>query len=250
MLAIKGLSKRYGAFDAVKNLSLNVEKGQLYGFLGPNGAGKTTTMRMVMGILVPTAGSIAIDGRDSREHREEGKRAIGFVPDNPIFYDYMRGREILTFVAEMHGQSAAEASDNAARLLDSFALGDAAEEFAVNFSLGMKKKLGLAAALIHEPKLLILDEPTSGLDPRASKDVQHRLERFAADGGTVFLSSHLLPMVERICQRIAVIHNGELVADGSLAAIKEQLKSTGDLEELFLTLTESDGEEDGGSSHA
>lgn len=241
MLKIEGLAKRYGGFSAVKELSLTVPEGQLYGFLGPNGAGKTTTMRMIMGILVPSAGTITIAGRDSREYPEYVKSVVGFVPDNPIFYDYMRGREILTFVAELHGQSPAEARDNAAKLLDSFALMDAAEEFAVNFSLGMKKKLGLAAALIHEPKLLILDEPTSGLDPRASKDVQTRLERFAADGGTIFLSSHLLPMVERICSQIAVIHHGALVADGSLAAIKEQLKSTGDLEELFLELTASTG---------
>lgn len=249
MLKITGLAKSYGGFSAVKELSLAVPEGQLYGFLGPNGAGKTTTMRMIMGILVPSAGTITIAGRDSHEHPEYVKSVVGFVPDNPIFYDYMRGREILTFVAELHGQSAAEAQENAARLLAEFALTDAAEEFAVNFSLGMKKKLGLAAALIHEPKLLILDEPTSGLDPRASKDVQTRLERFAADGGTVFLSSHLLPMVERICSQIAVIHHGALVADGSLAAIKERLKSTGDLEELFLELTASTGA-DGEASDA
>lgn len=249
MLKIEGLAKSYGGFSAVKELSLAVPEGQLYGFLGPNGAGKTTTMRMIMGILVPSAGTITIAGRDAHEHPEYVKSVVGFVPDNPIFYDYMRGREILTFVAELHGQSPAEAQENAARLLAEFALTDAAEEFAVNFSLGMKKKLGLAAALIHEPKLLILDEPTSGLDPRASKDVQTRLERFAADGGTVFLSSHLLPMVERICSQIAVIHHGALVADGSLAAIKERLKSTGDLEELFLELTASTGA-DGEASDA
>lgn len=241
MLTITGLSKSYGGFAAVKNLNLHVPRGQLYGFLGPNGAGKTTTMRMIMGILVPTAGQVIIDGHETGNHRPATKRLIGFVPDNPIFYDFMRGREILSFVGEMHGQSPSEAMDNAAQLLDSFQLGDAADDFAVNFSLGMKKKLGLAAALIHKPKLLILDEPTSGLDPRASKDVQDRLERFAADGGTVFLSSHLLPMVERICPHIAVIHRGELVADGSLDAIKEQLKSAGDLEALFMALTDDEG---------
>lgn len=237
MLDINGLSKTYGDFEAVKELQLKVPAGQVYGFLGPNGAGKTTTMRMIMGVLVPTRGTIAVDGHDTVAHREYVKSVIGYVPDHPIFYDFMKGREILEFVAEMQGQSAAEARDSAERMLSRFSLGDAAEEFAVNFSLGMKKKLGLAAALIHSPKLLILDEPTSGLDPRASRDVQERLERFAADGGTVFLSSHLLDMVERLCQNIAVIHQGALVASGTLAAIKDQLKSTGGLEDLFLELT-------------
>jgi ABC-2 type transport system ATP-binding protein len=165
MIRFHHLSKRYGEFTAVRDLELSVEQGEVFGFLGPNGAGKTTTIRIMMGILVPTSGRVTIDGLDCQTDRVEVKRRVGYLPDNPIFYDYLRGREILAFVGEMHGQSRAEAEKRAGMLLQDLALDDASEEFAVNYSAGMKKKLGLACALIHEPSVLILDEPTNGLDP-------------------------------------------------------------------------------------
>ena len=150
------------------------------------------------------------------------KRRVGYLPDNPIFYDYLRGREILEFVGEMHGLSRDEAASSArARCLDDLALDDASEEFAVNYSTGMKKKLGLACALIHDPSVLILDEPTNGLDPRASREVQERLRLSAAQGKTIFLSTHLLDMAERLCSRVGIIHKGELVAVGPLHALQE-----------------------------
>src|SRR5437867_1919464 len=172
MIEFRQLRKTYGEFVAVGGLDLAIDKGEVFGFLGPNGAGKTTTIRMMMGILVPTSGSVMIDGLNCQSDRVEVKRRVGYLPDNPIFYDYLRGREILEFVGEMHGHSRGAVKRIAAELLDEFGLNDATEEFAVNYSMGMKKKLGLACALVHNPPVLILDEPTNGLDPRAAREVQ------------------------------------------------------------------------------
>ena len=243
MIAFHRLSKTYGELTAVRDLDLSIKKGEVFGFLGPNGAGKTTTIRMMMGILVPTSGRIMIDGLDCRADRVEVKRRVGYLPDNPIFYDYLRGREILVFVGEMHGQSRGEAEARASALLRDLALDDAEEEYAVNYSAGMKKKLGLACALIHDPSVLILDEPTNGLDPRASREVQERLRRSAAEGKTIFLSTHLLNMAEHLCSRIGIIHRGELVAAGQLRELQDQVVPGGSLEEVFLKATDPDEDE-------
>ncbi len=240
MIEFNSLSKSYGAFNAVQDLSLTVQKGEVFGFLGPNGAGKTTTIRMMMGILVPSHGSVSINGLNCHTQRAEVQRSVGYLPDNPIFYDYLRAREILQFVAEMHGWSRKEASARADTLLNEFGLAEEAQEYAVNYSLGMKKKLGLACAMIHEPEVLILDEPINGLDPRASRDVQARLREIAAQGRTIFVSTHLLDMAERLCSRIGIIHRGQLVAQGTPAEIKQQISNDGDgsLEDAFLQITE------------
>jgi ABC-2 type transport system ATP-binding protein len=238
VIALENLSKHYGQFAAVRGLNLSVERGEVFGFLGPNGAGKTTTIRMLMGILVPTAGRATIDMLDCHRDRVEVKQRVGYLPDNPIFYDYLRGREILEFVGEMHGHARGEAKRRAAKLLDELALEDATAEFAVNYSMGMKKKLGLACALIHDPPVLILDEPTNGLDPRAAREVQDRLRSSAADGKTIFLSTHLLDMAERLCSRVGIIHKGELVAVGRLQELREKVVAGGSLEEVFLKVTQ------------
>jgi ABC-2 type transport system ATP-binding protein len=236
------LSKTYGSFRALQPLNLVVARGEMFGFLGPNGAGKTTTIRMMMGILVPSGGSVRIAGLDCHRDAAEVKRHVGYLPDSPIFYDYLRGREILQFIGEMHGLTRAESLRRTDRLLTELGLEQVGEEFAVNYSMGMKKKLGLACALIHEPSVLILDEPTNGLDPRASRDVQQRLRRSADEGTTIFLSTHILDMAERLCSRIGIIHHGELVATGSPQELKENVTSGGTLEEVFLAVTaESEG---------
>ena len=232
------LSKRYGAFIAVNQLSFCVRQGEVFGFLGPNGAGKTTTIRMLMGILVPTSGHAAIAGLDCQLDRIEVKRRVGYLPDAPIFYDFLRGREILEFVGQMHGQSREAAEAKAAQLMDELALVEAAEEYAINYSTGMKKKLGLACALIHDPEVLILDEPTNGLDPRAAREVQDRLRRSSAEGKTIFLSTHLLDMAERLCTRVGIIHKGELVAEGELEKLRASIVAGGSLEEVFLKVTQ------------
>lgn len=237
MIRCEGLAKSYGAFVAVRGLALTVREGEVFGFLGPNGAGKTTTIRMFMGILVPTAGRAAIAGLDCQSDRVAVKRCVGYLPDTPIFYDFLRGREILEFVGEMHGQPRGTARRNAARLLDELALAEAAEEYAINYSAGMKKKLALACALIHDPAVLILDEPTNGLDPRAAREVQDRLRERSMAGKTIFLSTHLLDMAERLCSRVGIIHQGELVAEGALEALRSRLVPEGTLEEVFLKVT-------------
>ena len=242
MIEFQGLSKTYGDFHAVQPLNLTVRRGELFGFLGPNGAGKTTTIRMMMGILVPSAGRVLIDGLDCHADPAEVKRRVGYLPDTPVFYDYLRGREILCFVAEMHGFSRAEAATRSARLLADFGLEEAGEDYAVNYSLGMKKRLGLACALIHDPTVLILDEPINGLDPRAARDVQELLLAAAARGVTIFVSTHLLDMAEKLCDRVAIIHRGQLAATGTLDEIRAEASSSGSLEDVFLKITDDAGE--------
>jgi ABC-2 type transport system ATP-binding protein len=238
VIEFQQLGKSYGSFDAVKALTLTVRRGEVFGFLGPNGAGKTTTIRMMMGILVPSSGRVLIDGHDCATDACEVKRRVGYLPDNPIFYDFLRGREILQFVAEMHGFAKKDAIERTEHMLAEFGLDEVSEEFAVNYSLGMKKKLGLACALIHQPSVLILDEPINGLDPRSSRDVQERLLAEAARGTTIFVSTHLLDMAEKLCDRVGIIHRGALVATGTADEIRESASSTGSLEEVFLKITD------------
>ena len=243
MIEFQGLTRSYGEFTALKPLTLDVARGEMFGFLGPNGAGKTTTIRMMMGILVPTGGRSLISGFDCHTQRAEVQRHVGYLPDNPIYYDFLRGREILEFVGEMHGMSRDEARTRTRRMLNEFGLDDVVDEFAVNYSMGMKKKLGLACALIHDPEVLILDEPINGLDPRAARDVQERLKLAAAAGKTIFMSTHLLDMAEKVCTRVGIVHRGELVATGTLSELRERVVPGGSLEEVFLKVTEEEGGE-------
>ncbi|WP_426169256.1 ABC transporter ATP-binding protein [Pseudoduganella sp. R-34] len=240
MIEFQGLAKLYGDFPAVQPLTLAVQRGEVFGFLGPNGAGKTTTIRMMMGILVPSAGRVLVDGLDCQADAAEVKRHVGYLPDNPIFYDFLRGREILQFVAEMHGMPRKAAVERAVQLLQEFGLQDVSEEFAVNYSMGMKKKLGLACALVHDPAVLILDEPINGLDPRAAREVQDRLIASAAAGKTIFVSTHLLDMAQRMCNRVGIINRGALVATGSLEELRGASSANSTLEELFLKFTDED----------
>ncbi len=234
------LSKSFGSFQAIRDLTFSVGEGEVFGFLGPNGAGKTTTIRMIMGILVPSGGRVTVNGLDCQRDATEVKRLVGYLPDSPIFYDFLRGREILEFVGQMHGQSRSLARRNAEDLLSGLGLDEASEEYGVNYSMGMKKKLGLACALIHDPQVLILDEPTNGLDPRAARDVQDRLHACASEGKTIFLSTHLLDMAQRLCSRLGIIHNGELAGLGTFEALREKVVPGGTLEEVFLKLTGPD----------
>ena len=194
---------------------------------------------MLMGILVPSSGRVTIGGLDCQRDHTEMMRHVGYLPNSPAFYDFLRGREILEFVGEMHGQSRGTARANAEKLLRELGLDEASEEYAVNYSMGMKKKLGLACALIHDPEVLILDEPTNGLDPRAAREVQDRLHRCAMDGTTIFLSTHLLDMAQRLCTRLGIIHQGELVGLGTLDALRQGVVPGGSLEEVFLKLTQA-----------
>ena len=237
LVEIDNLSKRFGEFDAVSELSLKVGAGELFALLGLNGAGKTTTIRMLMGILQPTTGSARIGGLDCFASRVEVMRLVGYLPDEPIFYDYLRGGEIVRFVGEMHGFSKAEIARRTGLLMERLELKDAVNEFAVNYSKGMKKKLALICAMLHDPALLILDEPTNGLDPFATRTLHDIMREKVAAGRTVFFSTHLLDQAEKLCSRMAVIHRGRLAAVGSLTELRAHLSPQSTLEEVFFALT-------------
>jgi ABC-2 type transport system ATP-binding protein len=247
VIAFERLHKDYGSLAAVRDLTFTVARGEVFGFLGPNGAGKTTTIRIMRGILVPSSGRVTINGFDCQQDRVEVKRQVGYLPDNPMFYDYLRGHEILRFVGEMHGLSRDEAQTRAVRLLAELGLDDAAADYAVNYSAGMKKKLGLACALVHDPPVLILDEPTNGLDPRAARDLQERLRAAARLGKTIFLSTHLLDMAQRLCSRVGIIDRGGLVAVGPLQQLQEEVVPGGSLEEVFLKVTRAERDQGEGA---
>lgn len=241
MIETRGLSKAYGERVAVRELSLRVEAGEVMGFLGPNGAGKTTTIRMLMGLLRPSAGSARILDLDCHADSVALKRVVGYMPDEPYLYPYLSGLELLELVGGLHGLDGREARRRAGALSERFGLGADARAYTVTYSFGMKKRLALAAALLHEPRVLILDEPTAGLDPRGARDMRDTVAQLAADGRTVFVSTHLLEAAERICQRVAIIKAGALQAVGTPAELRSRYATAPDtsLEELFLKVTES-----------
>ncbi|MDB4973155.1 MAG: transporter ATP-binding protein [Myxococcaceae bacterium] len=243
LLEIRGLTKRYGEFAAVTDLTLTVGRGELFGLLGVNGAGKTTTMRMLMGILRASSGSARVAGFDCFEDRVEVKRRVGYLPDEPAFQDYLRGREIVRFVGQMHGLALAEVERRSEALVDRLSLADAMDEFAVNYSRGMKKKLALLCALLHRPELLILDEPTSGLDPIAMRRLNELLRAYVQEGMTVLLSSHQLDHVQAVCKRIAIMSAGRLSAIGTLDELRQRASADSSLEDVFFAITEAAGEQ-------
>ena len=237
LVEIDRLTKRYGDFFAVSNLTLRVGRGELFALLGPNGAGKTTTIRMLMGILAPTSGTASIDGLNCFAERTEVMRRVGYLPDEPVFYDYLRGSEIIRFVGEMHGFSKAEIARRSEPLIERLELGDAIGEFAVNYSKGMKKKLALVCAMLHDPALLILDEPTNGLDPFATRSLHELMREKVAAGKTVFFSTHLLDQAEKLCDRVGIVYQGKLVAVGTVDELRGGLPQESTLEQVFFALT-------------
>jgi ABC-2 type transport system ATP-binding protein len=239
IVQILNLVKRYGGFTAVNSLSLDIPSACIYALLGPNGAGKTTTIKLLMGMLQPTSGELRVRGLDAFRDSVEVKAHVGYLPDEPVFYDFMRGGEIIRFAGEMHGLDLKTIRQRSAALAERLQLTDALGEFAENYSRGMKKKLGLICALLHQPDLLVLDEPTNGLDPYATQ-VLHALMREVADSGkTVLFSTHLLDQAERLCDRVAVVRRGQLAAEGTLADLRNRFGADASLEELFFRLTES-----------
>jgi ABC-2 type transport system ATP-binding protein len=245
MIELDGLAKRYGEFTALGGLDLRVERGEIFALLGPNGAGKTTTMRILMGFLKPSAGHARIAGLDCFERRVELKRKVGYLPDEPVFYDYLRGSEIVDFSGDMHGLERDVIRARAAPLIERLELGDALADFAVNYSRGMKKKLALVCALLHQPELLILDEPTSGLDPLASRRLNELIVEYQGQGATILLSSHLLDQVERLCQRMAIVSGGRIAAAGTFDQLRRERAAGGTLEDVFFAVTSAD-RNDGG----
>ena len=238
MIETEGLSKRFGGTLAVSELSLRVEAGEVMGFLGPNGSGKTTTIRLLMGLLRPSAGRAAILGRDCHSDAVALKRDVGYLPDEPFLYPYLSGTETLELVAGLHGFTPAEGRRRAAEVAERIGLGDTARTYTVTYSLGMKKRLALALALIHDPRVLILDEPTNGLDPAGARQMRSTITELAAGGRTIFLSTHLLDAAERLCHRVAIIQRGSLQAVGTPDELRARYEAPGTtLEDLFLRVT-------------
>ena len=234
---IRGLTKRYGGFEAVAGLEMQVPRGEFVALVGPNGAGKTTTIRMLMGILRPTSGSARIDGFDCFRERVEVKRRVGYLPDEPVFYDYLRGRELVRFVGEMHGLDRGEIARRSGPLIERLDLSDATEEYAMNYSKGMKKKLALLCAMMHDPALLILDEPTNGLDPYATRALIEIVRERVAEGRTVFFSAHLLEQAEKLCHRVGILTKGRLAGMGTLDELRGRYPEARSLEEIFFAAT-------------
>ena len=230
------LTRRFGDKLAVDQLSLRVPEGEFYGFLGPNGAGKSTTIKMLVGLLRPTAGTARISGIDVWQRPSEAKQQIGVLPEGMNLYERLSAREFIEFAGTMYGIAPREARTRTEELLALMDLSEAADKLIVDYSQGMRKKTALAAALIHAPRVLFLDEPFEGIDAISGRAIRDVLQRLRRGGTTIFFSSHILEMVERLCTRVAVINNGQLVAEGSMEELRERAHAGDEtsLEDLFL----------------
>ncbi len=224
-ISTQNLTRRFGALVAVDNVNLRVAPGQFFGFLGPNGAGKSTTIKMLTGLLAPTSGSIEILGRDLLADSVEVKRQIGVVPEGMALFGKLTGAEYLNFVGRMYGLGRAVAAQRSAELLEFMQLANQPKALVADYSHGMQKKLALAAAVIHGPRILFLDEPFEGVDAIASGTLKAMLQRMIARGATIFLTSHVLEIVERLCSHVAIIHRGRLVAQGSLDELRSGVQA-------------------------
>ena len=239
MLKIEGLTKRYGEKVAVDNLTLKIRPGEIYAFIGHNGAGKTTTLKACMGILSFDAGKISIDGISILENPIEAKKITAYIPDNPELYDFLTGIKYLNFVADVYGVDAKTRNAKIKELSERLGLSADLGEKVGTYSHGMKQKLALIAAFLHSPKLIIMDEPFVGLDPRASFTLKEMMREHCEGGGSIFFSTHVLDVAEKICDKVAIIKAGKLVVTGAM----DEVKGDDSLEEVFLEL-EGDSKDD------
>ena len=237
LIEAEHLSKHYGDKVAVDDVSFRVNRGEVFGFLGPNGAGKTTTIKMIVGLLQPTSGTVKVAGYDVSQHPLQAKAASGFVPDTPNLYPKLSGRELLHFIGDLYELDRAQVERRMEELLKIFRLEEAGDDTIDSYSHGMQQKTALAAALMHDPKVLVLDEPTAGLDPRSARLIKDMLRQMAERGSAVFLSTHILEIAERMCDRIGIINEGRLIAVGTMAELRALGKGETSLEDIFLSLT-------------
>ena len=244
IIKFDSIHKQYGDFSAVKSITLEINKGELFGFLGPNGAGKTTMIRMLTGIIRPTSGSVTIGGYNLYKEPIKAKSMIGYVPDRPYLYEKLSPVEYFSFMGGLYNVKEDRIKEISEPMLKLFDLWDKRNELIESFSHGMKQKTAMIAAILHDPEILVVDEPTVGLDPRSIKLVKDYFKHLTDSGKTLFLTTHTLSVAEDLCQRIAIMRHGEIVALGSLADLQEQAKLPGnDLESVFLKLTEEEAEE-------
>ncbi|MDZ4806090.1 MAG: ABC transporter ATP-binding protein [Candidatus Eisenbacteria bacterium] len=236
MLRAQGLTRRYGSLLAVDHLDLHIAPGQIFGLLGPNGAGKTTTIKLMTGLLRPSEGSVQVGGHDLEKEPSAARRLIGYVADEPHLYEKLTPVEFLRFSGELYGVAADTIRGRTQRLLHLFELDGRGDFLIESLSHGMKQKVALAGALVHEPRLLFLDEPTVGLDPRGARTLKLLLRHLAGRGITIVLSTHILEIAERLCDRVAILAKGKLLATGTMAELTERMGEMS-LEEIFLEMT-------------
>ena len=260
MIVCRELTKHFGEFKAVERMEFRVQEGEMFGFLGPNGAGKTTTIKMLTGLLNPTSGSAEIGGFDIQKNPIQAKAIFGYIPDNPFLYEKLSGSEYLNFIADLYSVSKAGRSQKVSDLLNLFELQEKSAELIQGYSRGMRQKIALAGALIHQPKVIFLDKPTVGLDPRGARVMQDILRELCHRGTTVFMSTHILEVAERMCDRIAIINRGSMIAQGTMEQIRSRQtvsensdssqisgsdsENQKSLEEIFLELTGNDDQAD------
>jgi len=238
MILLEDLTKRYGAFTAVAGIDLEIEAAQIFGLLGPNGAGKTTTLRMIAGILRPDSGRVFVAGHDNVVEPMQARKNLGFVPDRPFVYDKLTGAELLRFSAGLYGLAGADVETRIDELLVLWDLAPWKDQLVESYSHGMRQKLIISSALIHRPRVLVVDEPMVGLDPRSAWLLKDVLRKFADNGGTALVSTHTLELAESLCDRLAVIDRGRIMASGSIDDLRREAKSeTAGLEEIFLKIT-------------
>lgn len=240
MIVCNGLTKTFGQLRAVDNLNLQVYAGELFGFLGPNGAGKTTSIKMMTGLLRPTAGTALIGGFDIQDKPLQAKAVLGYIPDNPFLYEKLTGREFLNFMADLYSVTTQNRAAKIDALLRLFELEDKGNELIQGYSRGMRQKIALAGALIHQPKVIFLDEPTVGLDPKSARLMKDILRKLCDEGTTVFVSTHILEIAERMCDRFAIVNKGKVVAQGNMQELRSQVADKESLEDIFLELTSGD----------
>ncbi len=238
MIDVRTVTKQYGPKVAVQDLSLQVPAGELFAFLGPNGAGKTTTIKMLCGLLFPTAGTVHIGGFDLREQGDAARALISYVPDQPFLYEKLTGREFLKFTADLYAIPRARFQEKVEEVTELFHLEEFIDDLTERYSHGMRQRTVFAAALIHDPKLLIADEPTVGLDPKSIRELKTLLRKLAKSGMTIFLSTHTLDIAQELADRIGIIDRGRLLGCGTMKDLQKQASSGGNLEELFLKITE------------
>jgi ABC-2 type transport system ATP-binding protein len=236
MIELRGLTKKYGSFTAVNGIDLTVPPGELFGFLGPNGAGKTTSLRMIAGILQPTAGTVRIGGIDMAADPVAAKAKMGFIPDRPFIYEKLTGAEFLRFVAGLYDQRGPEVEHRARELMALFDLEAWRDELVESYSHGMRQKLIIASAFVHRPDVIVVDEPHVGLDPKSIRILRELLREYVNRGHTIMMSTHTLEVAEQMCDRIAIIVNGEIRVCGTMDELRTQ-SSQSTLEEIFLRLT-------------
>lgn len=237
LLEIDHLTKKYGTKLAVDDVNFNVAGGEIFGFLGPNGAGKTTTLKVIVGLLQPTAGTVRVNGFDIQKQPLDAKASSGFVPDEPNLYAKLTGRELLRFVGDLFGIDPIQSNRRIDDLLRLFDLTAAGDDTTDSYSHGMRQKTSVAAALMHDPKVLVLDEPTVGLDPKSARLIKDILRQLAERGAAIILSTHILEIAENMCDRIGIINQGKLVAVGTMEELRALGEGEESLEDIFLSLT-------------